>query len=373
MGKLRILDRPFSLQARALAVGIKSHVQSGDLDGFIVASFEHLKLIEYHRQHPKSKARLVWAILDGFYSLSDSFRSIIDLPELSIIDDILVVGDCGSINHLRLLTGRQDLRLLLGAKGASNLIKDLCSANPFVRLNHHIPPARCYEAWDALKDPGAKRPRAEGRDLLFFAGNDGLIGISNVFSAIGIQDLSNYSQNVNPVSFQEQLRSGLRANASLSELMEYGYKYFTDLAVFLDGILDKFNNNQSSDYIITRKSCLEAILSKSVSRHAILSWIQHTGLGVVITNPRMNKNYYAYQHFTGFKMLDLGGLNGFEEIYPRRLDCMLYGKDVVSVNSNIKELYSCHSRRDPSALSKGCRSLEARIFQSLIGDTTSYQ
>lgn len=261
----------------------------------------------------------------------------------------------------------------MGAKGASNLIKDLCSANPFVRLNHHIPPARCYEAWDALKDPGAKRPRAEGRDLLFFAGNDGLIGISNVFSAIGIQDLSNYSQNVNPVSFQEQLRSGLRANASLSELMEYGYKYFTDLAVFLDGILDKFNNNQSSDYIITRKSCLEAILSKSVSRHAILSWIQHTGLGVVITNPRMNKNYYAYQHFTGFKMLDLGGLNGFEEIYPRRLDCMLYGKDVVSVNSNIKELYSCHSRRDPSALSKGCRSLEARIFQSLIGDTTSYQ
>lgn len=361
---LKILDKPLSLHARAITIGLQAHRSEPGFPQHAVASFNHLKLIAYRKKQPRSAISLIWVIMDGFYLLSESYRSIIKLPDLQLIDYVFVVGDCGSLDHLRIAAKRPGLKLLLGSNKLASLIKRLKNADAFTRLSYQIPPALLYEAWDLVKDPRSKFPKVEENSSLFFAGNDGLKGIFDVFQATGSLRQLDCEPDLHPSSYQDTLQSSLNNNASLQALAAQGIEYFRRLALFTEAAIEKQSRHLEDISNPSRIQCLKTILFKSIFRKTILSWLDHNSLGLIITKPRVNRAYYAYRALNCASMLDMGGLNGFEDFYPRTLDCFLYDKSIFSINDDCRNILEAIQSCDNASCMNLFAILEAKLIRA---------
>lgn len=172
--------------------------------------------------------------------------------------------------------------------------------------------------------------------------------------------------------FQARLDSALRQEAGLNELMLMGLDFYADLSDFVVNQLAGNINTQLPSKSVSnyahedlRAKCLQAILFKSVFRKTILSWVAYNKLGSVIINPKRNKSFYSYSRLKHLTMLDMGGLNGFEEIYPRYLECSLYHKKILSLNSLCKQLHETITSPNIGTFAIKSIELENAIRQSL--------
>lgn len=367
--KIKILEKPFSLSSRALMLGLRAHCTNPNFPQNIVASHNHLRLIEYYKKHSYTSAKFVWVILDGFYILSNSFTNVIESNCLHFVDHILVVGDCGDIRSLQQVAKFPNLNLLFDRDIILPLAKKLSSTNAFLRLQYHIPPSSFYQAWDYIKCFRDQPSAFKCDNKLFFAGNDGTIGIKNVFTAINSAQGNYHIQRVDPKAYQREVQDMLQQGTPLTELMLYSLNYFASLkSIVSDSLLPNeilYFDDQSKRFdAIKRVHCLNTILFKSLFRITLLMWVAYRKLGIVITKPIKNRSYYAYSCLSSALMLDMGGLNGFEPIYPRSLDCMLYGKTILPINSTCKAMLDSTVHDDAVTYYNLACSIETLILNS---------
>ncbi len=359
--QLNILDRPFSLTTRALCLGLAGHLEGHSTNSRVIASHDPSRLAAFHSKNPHLHATYVWAVLDGFFMLSECYQREGFKKEYNFMQ-VFLVGDCGSLEDLRVASGRKDAKLLLEGERLTRLIQKLRGADPLTRLRYHIPPSLFYECWDYIKDPRDSFKRSGAK--LFFAGNDGLRGIGAVFAALEAFDRLHES-GLGPQVYAETVSEALARNMSLEQLAVLSLDYYNRLCEEVAIRLRSELTNQDEVARIHRNRCCKAILFKSLFRHFVLSWIISKDLAIVITSPRRNKSFYAHRNLNHHLMLDFGGLNGFEEIYPRTLDCMLYGKGIVSLNEISKNMFDCLCRDDLSRYQELSESIEPALMESI--------
>jgi len=294
------------------------------------ASSDHLKLLEHQqRVRLKPDTTYVWAVLDGFFLATPTFEKYNSQGAFDSLTHIYVVGDLGGLDRLRTRVGRP-LELLLDPAVCSPLLDRIASADRWTRLRFGLLPSAVYTVNDRLKswrESRTCRDTVNEQGPLLFAGNDGVEPVRQMLATCLERPLDPAEAEVIDRAFSTVRMSSVHSAATASAIACHICAAFETLSHFVRSSIARSRNAGFSLY----EPGIATILYKALFRHAVLDRLGSLRLVETIYPPR-NVSVYTRSRFKSRVMLDFGSTNGFEALYPRSLDCRLYGKRAVSFN-----------------------------------------
>jgi hypothetical protein len=333
--QLTILEPYASLAYRTIKLGLTAR-QSAFHTRPVVASSSHLKLLE-HQRGINVDNTYVWAVLDGFFLATPTFEKYHLQGAFESIGHIYAVGDLGGLDRLRARVGRP-VELLLDAAICDALVDRLAVANPWRRLRFGLLPASAYTINDRLKSwrqSRTLRDTVSRRGGLLFAGNKGVGPVREMLSTCVERPLETNEIDAISAAFSTIHGCGSHsADAAAAEIAGQVCAAFDALKRSVELSIAHSRNAAFpfDDYGISM------ILYKALFRYAVLERLRWLQL-VETIHPPHNVSVYTRPRFKLRRMLDFGGINGFEALYPRSLDCRLYGKRMMSFNATCQRAF----------------------------------
>jgi hypothetical protein len=341
---LTILEPYASLAYRTIKLALSAR-QSSFGARPVIASSDHLKLLD-HQRRSRVEAAYVWAVMDGFFLATPTFEKYDSQGAFKAITHIFVVGDLDGLDRLRARLGRP-LELLLDAAVCDPLVERLAHAGSWARLKFGLLPSSVYAINDrvkALRQGLIVHETVKPLGPLLFAGNDGIEPVRQMLATCLEQTLDTSEIEVINSAFAKVRMSGAQSSNSDSALACQICAAFDALSQFARSSIARSRNA----HFPFDEHGISTIVYKALFRHAVLDRLRHLRLVETIYPPR-NVSVYTRSRFNSRRMLDFGSTNGFEVLYPRTLDCRLYGKTIVSCNDACKSAF-LNGRPDAQAL-----------------------
>lgn len=323
---------------RSIAIGLHSHPSLSEQNCPLIVSGNHLKLLKHYREHSGSNkySKYIWVIFDGLFCAVPMFQYILSLEKFQFIHKIFIVGDLGSISELNNFYHTK-IELLLDPQHALTLIDKLAKASSIERLEYGLLPSWLYTINDCIKSPldpllfpSSKLVQSHP---LIFAGSDGKENIQTLFRECCSDNLSEKLFRHLSLLIHSALEN--IGQSSLHDLTERICRLYFHLVCCLDEVVVNFTK-QWKFY----KCGLKVGLYKSVFRLCTLHYLIETNRVLAILYDYRNLNIYLRKIYRPFIKLDFGSINGFEELYPRQLDCALGSNRVYSLNKKSRQPFS---------------------------------
>jgi hypothetical protein len=325
--RLKVLESYGSIAYRSIKVGLTARAQLfGDKP--LIASSDHMKLLACRAANKgDTETEYVWAVMDGLFLATPTFVKYSSQGSFDAIKYLYVVGDLGGIDDLRNWVGRE-LGLLLDADTCAPMIRELKDSNPVTRLKFGILPSAVHTLKDQMKELRQlrRRPSVVERTALF-AGNDGISPVLQMVATCVEEPLTDADVSSIKSSFAAtapEKAGGRNRTTALARRVSRAYE---TLQTFVRCRIERSRNREFRFY----GPGISTILFKGVFRYACLQELKSLRLVETIHAPR-NISVYNRAQFNDRLMLDFGGINGFEPLYPRSMECALYGKRRITVN-----------------------------------------
>lgn len=266
--------------------------------------------------------------LDSAFFLGKSYESLTNAVNSHCFSSVYIVGDLGVSNNP--IPHIPKAKLLYSQEYSQNgekLYASLHAHDLWEGIVHGIYPGVLYGCKDLVMHPlrVAKLLSSESK-LILFAGQDGTYSIQNLFMQHDDNALSNaamWRANVNGIL--KRLSGEMEIQPSVvgaAELIVAGTSELTELI-------------ENTKYAIEQGYLKEqrcTVLFKSVFRFVFLRLLVRMNLLTIIAYPTEYIRIYNSNLYNRHLFLDLGGINGYEPIYPRVADMVYSGLVYFQVN-----------------------------------------
>jgi hypothetical protein len=262
-----------------------------------------------------SDKRLI--IFDAMSLLGWRFEYYDKIFKANIFSTIYVVGDIItkvdefiSYHNVKLLF-RQDITQ------TNEPIKMWQQISILSKIKYRILPCVFYALRDILNYPFEIIKLLRQKRTILFAGQTGIYSIINLFHC---HTDKNNSEECNRITdfIEERL---CKNNYSFVDTENLARTILFEFEILKEEL-------EKLKYSIIQpnfKYCREVILFKSIFRYFVILFLQKKGYLTVISYPKMYIRIYNSKLLKKHLLIDFGGVNGYENIYPRMAD-IIYNK-----------------------------------------------
>jgi hypothetical protein len=296
-----------------------------------------LGLLTHSRQEPQNEDRMVhrlsaWSsvssswesaefeqrsfyFLDAARFLGREYECLKSCLSAEIVHRAFVVGDLGC--RAEPITGIPKIQLLYEQIPLSEFrfrVKAFESSGFFHGIRCGLLPSSLYATRDALLHPAAVAKILAMRPKLLFAGQSGLISMRNLFLQHG--DVREWVDRVSPVV--AQLNTEVRVCGSVEHAAKLMLEYTASFTRLLE----------LTTYALTQEQLKiqrHTVVFKSVFRFVLCNLLKNLHLIINLDYSMGFLRVYQSCIYSKHLLIDFGGVNGYEVLYPRSADMLRSG------------------------------------------------
>lgn len=331
-------------QSRWIHLGLFTHFLAGSLQ------VKPGSIITTDNQSSGKSTTKSLVIFDAMNLMGRDYKMYESCCNKNIFENIFVVGDI--ISDIQNIPICHKLQLLFNQGKCSQvntLTKTFQSIPLKDRIRYKIFPGFIYAIKDLIKHPIVVLSLICKRRTLLFAGQNGIHSLNSI--------LLKHKKENNPEE-QRMTREVIEIHLSQCRTNIHHSSTSYDLS---EEIINTHNiimkELESSHYAVEQPffhQSRETVVFKSVFRFVMIDYLEKKGLLTFIEYPKQFIRVYNSKLYKKHLLIDFGGVNGYESLYPRIADINCRG--LKSFQFNQSKMKHCQTKMNCLQLSDYLKS-----------------
>ena len=300
-----------------------------------------IKIVTTNKILSSNDNSISFVLLDGINAIGKNYSQFIQLLESNSFKEIYVVGD--AILNNSFFKKYKNIKLLFYQDFYHNkdVFKKLTIGK---RIKYNILPGLFYFAKDVINNSSFVLDLIKMPKTILFAGQTGKHSVVNLFINHIDNDFEEsklYFDNYIEACFNDCDKS-IENNNTIENLVTIIIETSNKLKTKLDETKIAIDQTEFEFERYT-------VIFKSVLRFVIISHLKHLNLLKVIPYPDYYVRLYHSEFYRKHLLIDFGGVNGYESLYPRTADIILNNLHFYQFDQNNMKL--CQQNLNSSVLS----------------------